>query len=226
MLYLLDTANLEEIKRGVDLYPLDGVTTNPTILARENKDPFTTLKEIRNIIGEKSMLHVQVLATEAEEMILEAEYLNKVLGGNLYVKIPVLAEGIKAIKTLSNNNIKTTATAIFNQQQALMAAKAGADFVAPYINRIGNTNVNGIKVVSEIVNLLKENNLDTKVLAASFKNTQQIHEVTLSGAQSITINADLLDKLLEHSGTTWSVNQFISDWNNSFHRKKLTNENK
>ncbi len=221
MLYLLDTADLEEIKRTFDLYPLKGVTTNPTIIAKENDSFLAILNNIREIIGAEKMLHVQALGTTAEEIVKEAEYLNEKIGGELYVKIPVIPEGIKAIRILTEKGINTTATAIFSQQQALMAATAGADFVAPYINRIGNTNINGIKVVEEIVQLLDLHNLECKVLAASFKNAQQVHEVTLAGARAATINANLIDKLLEHSGTEWSVNQFIDDWESVYGEDKL-----
>ncbi|ADQ13618.1 fructose-6-phosphate aldolase [Halanaerobium hydrogeniformans] len=224
MLYLLDTAKIEEIEKAFDLYPLDGVTTNPSIIAKENKDFIPLLKEIRNIIGEKKMLHVQVLAEKAEQMIKEAQYLNDKISGDLFIKIPVTKEGIKAIKNLKTEKIKITATAIFTPQQALMAAKAGADFVAPYVNRIANTNVSGIKVVREIVQLIKENNLKTNVLAASFKNIQQIHEVTLNGAQAITAGAELTGKLLEHSGTKNSVEQFIKDWEAVYGKDILTYE--
>ena len=221
MLYLLDTAEIEKIEKAFELYPLDGVTTNPSIIAKENKDFISLLNQIRDIIGEDKMLHVQVLAEKAEKMIKEAKYLNNKIGGNLYIKIPVTDQGIKAIKNLGNE-IKITATAIFTPQQALMAAKAGADFAAPYVNRISNTNVSGIKVVSEIAQLLKENNLETKILAASFKNIQQIHEVTLNGAQAITAGTELIEKLLEHSGTTASIEQFIKDWEAVYGKGHLT----
>jgi fructose-6-phosphate aldolase 2 len=222
MFYLLDTAETDKIKKAFDLYPLDGVTTNPTIIAKENKDFLSLLEEIRKIIGEDKMLHVQVLARNAAEMIAEAKYLNQKVGGKLYIKIPVTAEGIKAIKLLSAQGIETTATAIFTAQQALMAAKAGADFAAPYVNRIGNTNVDGAQVVKDIATLFKENNLKTKILAASFKNVNQIHKIMLSGAQSFTAGPDLIDKLLEHSGTSSSVDQFINDWESVYGKDKLS----
>lgn len=222
MQYLLDTAEIESIKKAFELYPLDGVTTNPSIIAKENKGFISLLNQIRNIIGEDKMLHVQVLAKNAEQMIKEAKYLKNKIGGNIYIKIPVTAQGIKAIKSLKPHNFQITATAIFTPQQALMAAKAGADFVAPYVNRISNTNVSGIKVVREIVHLLKENNLKTKVLAASFKNIQQIHEVTLNGAQAITAGVELTEKLLEHSGTSNSVEKFIKDWETIYGKGNLT----
>ncbi|MCT4605445.1 MAG: fructose-6-phosphate aldolase [Marinisporobacter sp.] len=222
MLYLLDTANLEAIKKAYNFYPMDGVTTNPTIISKEKRDFLEILKNIREIIGVESMLHVQAVSTNAEKMVEEALYLNKVIGGNLYIKIPVTKEGIKAMKILQSKGIKITATAIFTAQQALMAAMAGAEFVAPYVNRIDNISGNGVGVVDEIVQLFELYGLDAKVLAASFKNVQQVHCVSLTGAQSVTVNPEIMDKILEHPLTDWSVDQFITDWESVYGVEKTT----
>ncbi|GAA0180224.1 fructose-6-phosphate aldolase [Clostridium sediminicola] len=226
MQYLLDTADLESIKRAYDIFPMSGVTTNPTIISKEKKEFLQILKDIRNIIGEDSMLHAQVLGTKAEQMVEEAEYLNECIGGNLYVKIPVIPEGIKAMKILKSKNMKITATAVITPQQALIAAIAGAEYVAPYINRIDNISGNGVKVVSEIVELFKIHSIDAKVLAASFKNVQQVHSIALCGSQSATINPEIMEKLLDHPLTDWSVNQFISDWESVYGKGKTTLEAK
>lgn len=222
MLYLLDTAEIDKIEKAFDLYPMDGVTTNPTIIAKEKKDFLSLLNEIRKIIGKEKMLHVQVLARKAEAMIKEAKYLNEKIGGNLYIKIPVTGEGIKAVKLLAAQGIKTTATAIFTAQQALMAAEAGASFAAPYVNRIANTNTDGTQVVKDIASLFKENNLKTKILAASFKNVNQIHQIMLNGAEAFTAGPELMDQLLEHSGTKASVDQFIADWESVYGENNLS----
>ncbi|TDT61290.1 fructose-6-phosphate aldolase [Fonticella tunisiensis] len=222
MLYLLDTANLDAIKRAFDLYPLGGVTTNPTIISKEKKNFLDILRDIREVIGKDSMLHVQALGTKADEIVREAEYLCEAVGGNLYIKIPVIPEGIKAVKMLKKKGIKTTATAIFTAEQALMAASAGAEFVAPYVNRIDNIGGNGVGVVSEIVHLFDTFGMDAKVLAASFKNVQQVHEVALNGGHAVTVSADIMDGLLYHPLTDWSVNQFIKDWEGAYGEGKLT----
>lgn len=224
MLYLLDTANLDQIKRAFDLYPMSGVTTNPTIISKEKRSFLDILKEIREIIGEDKMLHVQAVSKNADEIVKEAEYITNTIGGNLYIKVPVIPEGIKAMKILKAKGIKITATAIFTADQALMAAAAGADFVAPYVNRIDNISGNGVNVVKEIVELFKIYSLNTKVLAASFKNVQQVHEVALAGGQSVTVNADIMDGLLSHPLTDWSVDQFVSDWEGVYGKGKLTYE--
>lgn len=222
MLYLLDTADLQEIKRAYDLYPITGVTTNPTIIAREKTDFLQRLQEIRSIIGDQAMLHVQAISKQAEEIIGEAEYLTKQVGGNLYIKIPVIPEGIKAMKILQQKEIKTTATAIFTPQQALMAAVAGAEFLAPYVNRLDNICSDGIKVVAEIVELLNIYNLSAKVLAASFKNVEQVHKASLYGSHAITASPDIIDSLLKHPLTDSSVNQFVKDWESIYGEGKLT----
>ncbi|WP_434282598.1 fructose-6-phosphate aldolase [Clostridium botulinum] len=224
MLILLDTANIESIKNINDIYPLDGVTTNPTIISKEKKDFMGILREIRNVIGEEKMLHVQVIGSKAEDMIEETVYLNEKIGGNLYIKIPVTEQGIKAMKKLSKEGYKITATAIFTAQQALMAAKAGAEFVAPYVNRIDNLMGDGIKVVSDIVNIFETYNINSKVLAASFKNTEQIHNACLKGAHSVTVNEDLIKQLIYHPLTDLSVDNFVKDWKNQYGKNTRTNE--
>ncbi|MBN3412297.1 fructose-6-phosphate aldolase [Clostridium botulinum] len=224
MLILLDTANVESIKNINDIYPLDGVTTNPTIISKEKKNFIGMLRKIRNVIGEEKMLHVQVIGSKAEDMIEEAVYLNEKIGGNLYIKIPVTEQGIKAMKKLSKEGYKITATAIFTAQQALMAAKAGAEFVAPYVNRIDNLMGDGIKVVSDIVSIFETYNINSKVLAASFKNTEQIHNACLKGAHSVTVNEDLIKQLIYHPLTDLSVDNFVKDWENQYGKNTKTNE--
>jgi fructose-6-phosphate aldolase 2 len=201
---------------------MSGVTTNPTIISKEKKDFIKILKDIRNVIGEDSMLHVQVLGTTAEQMVKEAEYLNECIGGNLYIKVPVLKEGIKAMKILKEKNIKITATAILTPQQALIAALAGAEYVAPYVNRIDNISGDGIGVVADIVGLFENYSIDAKVLAASFKNVNQVHSIALCGSQSATVNLEVMEKLIEHPLTDWSVDQFISDWESVYGEGKTT----
>ena len=219
MLYLLDTANIGEIRYAIDRFPLAGVTTNPTLIAKTKRKLPEVLGEIRDMIGDAAMLHVQVLGDTAETMVQQALTLVGKDGGNLYVKIPVLAEGIKAIRLLNAQGIKTTATAVFTPQQAMMAAAAGADFVAPYVNRLDSICGDGVGVVGEIVELFRIHQLKSRVLAASFKNVEQVHRASLAGSQAVTVNAEILSMLLEHPLTESSVRQFASDWEKAYGKR-------
>ncbi|WP_227766426.1 transaldolase family protein [Zhaonella formicivorans] len=221
MMYLLDTANIEQLRKCYDLFPVSGVTTNPSIISREKSNLKELFTDIRNIIGPESMLHVQVMGTSSEEMVREAKYLSSQITGNLYIKIPAVPQGIKAIKELTKLNMKTTATAIFTPQQALMAAAAGASFVAPYVNRLDNICGDGVEVLGEIMKFCKLYQLGTKVLAASFKNVEQVHKAALCGVHAVTVSAELMEQLLEHPLTWASVNSFKTDWEEVYGAGKL-----
>ena len=212
MLYLLDTANLKAIQDLTDYYPVSGVTTNPTIISHERADFETLISGIRSIIGKDRMLHVQATGKTCEEIVREALALNSFDKGNLYIKVPVSREGVKAIKVLKEKGIKVTATAIFTQQQALVCARAGADFVAPYINRLDNIVSDGTGVASDISHLFHLYNLPTKVLDASFKNVEQFHKVSMAGIDAVTVNPELLESLLCHPLTTQAIADFSADW--------------
>jgi len=212
MLYLLDTANVSEIKRAIDIYPIAGVTTNPTLIAKEKVKFPAILCEIRDLLGPEAMLHAQVLGRTAEAMMQEAHDMIEVVGKALYIKVPVVAEGIKVIRQLHKEGIRTTATAVFTPQQALLAAVSGAEFVAPYVNRLDNICGNGAGVVGDIVKLLHMHQLSTRVLAASFKNIDQVQRVSLAGSQAVTVSAEILDLLVDHPLTVSSIRQFSADW--------------
>lgn len=221
MMYIIDTANLESIRHCVEYYPVDGVTTNPTIISRENADFPKLIKEIRNIIGEDRQFHIQVTGSTCNDIIREALAIRDFIGGNLYIKVPISAEGLKATVELKKLGLKVTETAIFTQQQALIAAKAGADFVAPYVNRLDNIVSDGVNVVGEIVQLFKQYNLETKVLAASFKTVEQIHKIAMAGSHAITINPELFDTLTYHPMTLYAIDDFVADWESVYGKKTI-----
>ena len=213
MIYFLDTADLSEIERCMDLYPLAGVTTNPSIIAKENKPFAQILRNIRSVIGDTSLLHAQVIAPDAETMIKEAYALQEIVGANFVVKIPTTAQGIKAMKVIAKNrDLPITATAILSAQQALMAAVAGASYLAPYVNRLDNIGADGVKVVRDIVQLMKLHQLPAQLLAASFKNVQQVQDVAMTGAQTVTIAPDVFHQLIRHPLTDSGIAQFVHDW--------------
>ena len=212
MEFIIDDAHIEFIKKIYEFYPVDGVTTNPSILAKCGRQPYEVLKEIRQFIGKDAQLHVQVVAREAEGMIEDAHRIVKELGENTFVKVPSVPEGFKAMKQLHAENIKITATAIYTPLQAYLAAKCGASYVAPYINRIDNMGYNGIQVAKQIHNVLKNNDLLTKVLAASFKNSQQVLELCEYGIDAATIAPDVIEGLVKNQAITGAVEAFISDF--------------
>jgi fructose-6-phosphate aldolase 2 len=212
MLDILDTADLDMIAHCNEFYPLAGVTTNPSIIAKAKSDFWPLVEKIRAIIGDDKMLHVQVTADTAEGIVREAKLLKERLGENFYVKIPIGEEGLKATKMLKELGIRVTVTAIFTSAQALIAAKAGASFVAPYVNRLDNIIGDGVDVVAQIVEMLDRYGLDTKVLAASFKTAEQVHKCALCGCHSATVTADVLKHLISHPMTDAAIDGFKKDW--------------
>lgn len=221
MIYILDTADIEAIKHCNEFYPLAGVTTNPSIISKENTDFWKLVKKIRNIIGEEKMLHVQTVQTKADKIVEEAKLLKKELGGELFVKIPIGEEGLKATMELKKLGIGVTMTAIFTPAQALIAAKAGASFVAPYVNRLDNIIGDGTEVVAQIVELFDNYNLDCKVLAASFKNAEQVHKCALYGCHSVTVSADIMKTLISHPMTDAAIVGFEKDWKRVYGDKTI-----
>ncbi len=212
MKLLIDNANIEQIKKMYEYYPLDGVTCNPTILLKEGKNPYELLREVREFIGKDAELHVQVISLVAEKMIEEGHKIQKELGKNTYVKIPVTPEGLKAIAHLAKEGANVTGTAIYNQMQGFLAGKAGAKYVAPYVNRIDNLGYNGIAVAKQIHTMLKQANLETEILAASFKNSHQVLELCEFGAGASTISPDVIEGLIKSQTITSAVQVFVEDF--------------
>ncbi len=212
MIYLADTANIEELKKLFYYFPIAGVTTNPTIISQSNRRLSEILPDIIEIIGDK-MLHVQMISDMAVDMVREAKaYKAKYsLGDNYFAKIPVSKEGFKAMPMLKDAGINVTATAIFTQQQALVAARAGADWVAPYVNRLDNISSHGIEVVKHIVENIEHFKLNTKVLAASFKTVDQVHRVSMVGSHAATISFEIIEMLRSHPMTDMSLDWFKRD---------------
>jgi fructose-6-phosphate aldolase 2 len=212
MIYLADTADFEDIKELYDYFPLEGITTNPTILKNCGNKLSVAVDRVKKQVG-NGMIHIQMISEKAEDMVREAKTYKTYfdLKDNFYAKIPVTPQGYKAMKILKDAGINVTATAIFTQQQALVAARAGADYVAPYVSRLDSISSHGIEVVRDIVKNMADYNLPTKVLAASFKTVDQIYRISMSGSHSATISPDLLHQLLKHPMTDISVKQFIED---------------
>ena len=208
----IDDANIEAIERLIDLYPIDGVTTNPSILAKAKKDPKEILNEIRKIIGEDRILFVQALPLTAEGMIEDARTIVKELGNNTIVKIPSIPEGFKAIRELKKEGIRTCGTVVYTPLQAYLAAKAGASYVAPYVNRIDNMGYDGVSVVKKIQNILENNAFDCKILAASFKNSNQVLELCEYGIGAATCAPDVIENFVKNAAIDKAVDDFVKDF--------------
>ncbi len=210
MKYMVDSADVRAIKKINEYYPISGVTTNPSLVFEAGRDLKTLIREIREIIGSEKMLHVQTLSLKAKDIVAEAGRIVDFAGPNTYVKIPVTPEGMKAIMAVKAQGIGVTATAIFTPQQALMAATAGADFVAPYINRLDNIAVNGVEIAGQIADLLRTAGSPCEVLAASFNNIEQIHMTSLHGVGVVTISPKMFEKIIYHPLTDIAVEDFVA----------------
>ena len=212
MKLLIDDANLDAIKDIVSLYPIDGVTTNPTILSKAGENPKERLVKIREVIGEDKDLHCQVVAESKEEMKDQARKLVRLLGENTYIKIPSSGEGFKAMEELSKEGIKVTATGIYSPLQGFLAAKAGAKYLAPYVNRIDNLGYDGLAVASKIQNILEANNFDTEILAASFKNSNQVLDLVERGVGALTLAPAVFNNLVNDKNVDFAIQTFEDDF--------------
>ena len=222
MIYILDTANIEAIKHCNEFYPISGVTTNPSLVAKEKTDFIELMKNIRKIIGDDKFLCAQTLQNDAESIVEEGKMLQKEIGGNFYLKIPISEAGLKATIELKKLGVGVLMTAIFSPTQALMAARAGADFVAPYVNRVDNICGNGVDVVSQIVEEFDNFGIiSCKVVAASFKNVQQVNECALAGCHCATVSPEIMKLLISHPLTDVAVDGFNKDWEKVYGDKQI-----
>lgn len=220
MEFFLDTVNVEQIKKYNEIYDITGVTSNPTIFARERCEFFSTLIKIREIIGNKQ-LHVQVTGKTCEEMVKEAESIVKNIDKNVYIKVPTNEEGIKTMKTLKADGYNITATIIYTLQQAVMAANVGVDYVAPYFNRMAENNYNAIDEIADMGKIFKMHNKSTKLLVASFRNTNQIMQVLLSGATAVTVSPEIYSTMFENASVESVIKRFDSDWDKIYGGKRI-----
>lgn len=212
MQLFIDDACPQAIRRCLDKFPCDGVTTNPSILKRTGQPPYLLLNELRAMLPEKSSLHVQVISVTAEEMLEEARTIRQRIGGNTYIKVPATEEGVCAIRMMAAEGIPVTATAIYTPMQALLAAKAGAEYAAPYVNRLDNMGMDGLRVARTIHDIFTVHNMNCKVLAASFKNTMQIQELCAYGIGSVTAAPELIEQMLRHPAVGPAVDAFNGDF--------------
>jgi transaldolase len=209
MKFFLDTANLNEIREVASWGILDGVTTNPSLVAKENM-PF---KDLIKAIGEvvSGPISVECISGTAPEIVKEARELAK-LASNIAVKIPIAIEGLKAIKVLSGEGIMVNTTLIFSASQAILAAKAGAKFVSPFIGRLDDVSQEGMELVEEIVTIFENYHVDTEVIVASIRHPRHVVDAALIGADIATIPFSVMDKLVKHPLTDIGMDRFLKDW--------------
>ena len=210
---IIDTVNLEEIKDAVEHMPIVGVTSNPSIVKATNpKDFFEHMREIRKIIGTERSLHIQVISKDCDRMVKEAHRILEEIDKQVYIKVPVSYEGIKAIKKLKAEGIHVTATAVYDLMQAYMALAAGADYIAPYVNRIGNLGSNPMELIQELSNRIMMDGYDSKIIAASFKGVQQVKDSINYGSHAITAPVGILKQIFANPSIEKAVDDFNKDW--------------
>src|SRR5512136_1793403 len=209
MKIFIDTANLEQIKEVNSWGILDGVTTNPTLVAREGCDFRERIVEISKIVD--GPISAEAVSMDAEGMIKEARELSKI-HKNVVVKIPMTSEGLKAVKVLSKEGVKTNVTLVFSPNQALMAAKAGATYVSPFVGRLDDISHDGMALVRDIVTIFRNYGFKTQVIAASMRHPVHVTEAALAGAHVATVPYDVLKKMLKHNLTDEGIQKFLKDW--------------
>ena len=210
MKIFLDTANIDEIRDAASLGVLDGVTTNPSLMSKENRGDYKdVLKEICDIV--QGPVSAEVVAEECEEMLVQARDLAKI-SDHIVIKIPLIAEGIKAVKILSAEDIKTNVTLCFSANQAYLSAKAGATYISPFVGRMDDVGIDGMDVVSDIIEIYENYAFVTQVLVASIRHTQHVLESALMGADVATIPYKVLMQMFKHPLTDIGLASFNKDW--------------
>jgi len=209
MKFFIDTANVEEIKKGLEMGLVDGVTTNPTLLSKEKKNPDAVIGEILSVVD--GPVSLEVIATDTKGMCEEARRLAS-LGTNAVIKIPMTEEGMKAVRTLSQEGIKTNVTLIFQPVQALIAAKAGATYVSPFIGRIDDISSRGMDIIEDILVIFSNYMFETEVIVASIRNPLHVLQAALLGADIATIPFNVLKQLMNHPLTDIGIERFLKDW--------------
>ena len=209
--FFLDTADVERIREYAQLGIVDGVTTNPTLIAKEGRDFQEVVKEICEIV--EGPVSAEVTALDTEGMVREARELSK-LADNIVVKIPMTKEGIRAVNILSKEGVKTNVTLVFSANQALIAAKAGATYVSPFVGRLDDNGQIGMELVREVVTIFKNYQIETEIIVASIRHPRHVIEAAKLGAHVATIPPQVLEKMFHHPLTDKGIDIFMKDWEN------------
>ncbi|EQK44429.1 MULTISPECIES: fructose-6-phosphate aldolase [Paraclostridium] len=209
MKIFIDTANINEIKEANTWGIIDGVTTNPSLIAKEGRDLQEVINEICSIVD--GPISAEVISLECDKMVEEAMELVK-LHKNIVIKIPMCIEGLKAVKILTEKGIKTNVTLIFSSQQALLAAKAGATYVSPFVGRLDDIGAIGVELISEIANIFEVHNMQTEIISASIRNPIHVSECAMAGSDIATIPFKVLEQMAKHPLTDIGIAKFLSDY--------------
>lgn len=209
MKLFIDTANLEEIKKAIEMGVLDGVTTNPTLLAKEKQDPTAQLQKICALV--EGDVSAEVTSLDSQGMVEEAKRLAKI-SSNIVIKIPSTVEGLKATKTLSSLGIKTNLTLCFSPSQALLVAKAGATYVSPFVGRLDDISTEGMNLVRDIKSIYDNYKISTQIIVASIRHPIHFVEAALIGADIATVPFNVIEKLMRHPLTDIGLKRFLDDW--------------
>ena len=211
MKLFIDTANVEEIKKANDMGVICGVTTNPSLIAKEGRDFITVVKEIAEIVD--GPISAEVISLEADKMVEEAKELYAKIGNpNIVIKIPMCAEGLKATKRLTELGIKTNVTLIFSAAQALLAARAGATYVSPFVGRLDDIGRVGMTLIQEIADIFSVHGIESEIIAASIRNPIHVTDAALAGCDIATVPYNVIEQMLKHPLTTSGIEKFLKDW--------------
>jgi TalC/MipB family fructose-6-phosphate aldolase len=217
---ILDTADLDAIKELDGLLDVTGVTTNPSIIAKSGHAPEEVIGGLVDYLRPDQKIFIQTVQTDFDGMMEEARHICGIRPENMYVKIPVTHDGLRAIKAAKAEGLGVLATAIYSADEAFMAAMNGADYLAPYVNRMCNYG-DGIGQVVELIEMLAVQDLPSKVVAASFKNADQVHQLILAGIQAVTVPPAVALSMIDHPGTQIAVDEFTTNWKTAFGRTTL-----
>lgn len=209
MKFFIDTANLDEIRKGVEMGMVDGVTTNPSLVSKEDKPFEEILREICQVVD--GPVSAEVVSLDADGMIKEAKVL-AAMSDNIVIKIPMIVEGLKAVKRLTAEGIKTNVTLVFSSAQALLAAKAGATYVSPFVGRLDDIGEHGMDLIADIMTVYRNYGYETEVIVASVRNPLHVMDAAMIGADIATIPLKVIEQLAKHPLTTNGIAQFLADW--------------
>lgn len=211
MKIFIDTANVDEIRRANELGVICGVTTNPSLIAHEGRDFIEVIKEISQIVD--GPISAEVISLKADEMVAEAcEFYEKIGSKNTVIKIPMCAEGLKATKRLTELGIKTNITLVFSTAQALLAARAGATYVSPFVGRLDDIGNNGISLIEDIANIFRYYDIKTEIIAASIRTSAHVTAAARAGSDIATVPYKVIDSMISHPLTTAGIERFLADW--------------